>query len=275
MKVIKKFKDFFKIQENIKEKPLGVLKTKVSCVIKRKDGKPMFMNLGENATLVGGTQDYVKNIWNIQSSDLIDIPNLDSEFLGLETPTYSSEKRQIFGFGLGIDGAVGSTILAVKRHSKGYEKDQLIAFDTVSTVLDDTDANFARYAFRAIDGNQAQYFIKKFAPSFEVISAKSKAAIPDNPSVNYTGTEDVRCHTRIETVILKEECNRWFGKNFGSTDTAHFNSIILFAGRPCTITVNSKVYNTFRDIIATNKINFKDTSLVDTEVKIIYDLYYV
>ena len=275
MKIIKKFTDFFRVQEKINEKPIGVLKTRVSCVIKRKDGKPMFMDLGENATLVGGTQDYVKNMWNIQSSDLIEIPNLDSEFTGLETPTYTSEKRQIFGFGLGIDGAVGSTILAVKRHSKGYDKDQLIAFETVSTTLDDTDTNFNRYAFRAIDGGQSQYFIKKFVPSYEVISAKSKTAVPDNPSVNYTSTEDVRCHTRIETTILKEECSRWFGKTFGSTDTAHFNSIILFAGRPCTITVNGKVYNTFRDIIATNKINFKDTSLVDTEVKIIYDLYYV
>lgn len=264
------------IKDNIGFNNMGIHSTRVSVEIRKKDGSILFEDLGENASLIGGVQDYVKNYWNIQSSDLLTINNLDSEFTsGLDTPTFTSDRRQVFGFGIGIDGAIGGTINAVKRHSKGYELDKLVAFRCVNTGLDTVSASMDKYALRVQDTGDSLYYIKKFVPEYKVVSAKSKATIPDNPDTNYNGLEDVRAHCRIRTKIEKGEASRWFGKKQGTTDNTHFNSIILFAGRPCTVNIASQSFNTYRDIIACNKINFKTIDLVDTEVIITYDIYFV
>ena len=253
----------------------GVYDTNVSVIIRKKDGTELFKNLGPNATLVGGVQEYVKNMWGIQSSDLLAIPNLDSEFSNLPVPTYSSDRRVVFGYGLGIDGTYGNAVNVVKRHDVGYKKDSLVAFQTLSTGLDDPAGFFKKYALRVEDTGDVLYYIKKFVPEYKVVSAKSKSKVPDNPHKNYISTEDVRVWCRIKATIDVEECKRWFGKKYGTTDNAYFNSIILFSGRPCTVTVNGNTYTTYRDIVATNKINFKNIQLNDTEILFNYDIYFV
>lgn len=257
------------------EKAQGIIHTNVNVEIRKKDGTTLFRDLGSNASLIGGVQDYVKNLWNIQTSDLLTFPNLDSEFTGLPSPVYTSDRRVIFGYGIGIDGASGSTIYPVKRHTKGYDKDKLIAFNTVNTGLDDITTNLNKYVFRVVDGTDALYYIKKIVPEYKCITAKGKVKLPDNPTVNYSGAEDVRAHCRIRSTIEKDEAVRWFGKKYGTTDSSHINSIILFAGRPCTVSISGQQYTTYRDIIATNKINFKNIELNDTEVVITYDIYFV
>lgn len=261
--------------EKLKFGANGIDDTHVVVTIRKKDGTELFRDLGGNVSLIGGIQDYVKNMWGIQSSDLITIGNLDSEFTGLPTPNYTGNERRIFGYGLATDGASGSTVHVVKRHSKGYDKDKLISFVTVNTALDDKNTNMDKYAFRVEDAGDTLYYIKKIVPEYSVISAKAKTKIPDNPDTNYNGIEDVRAQCRIRTTVEKDECIRHFGKKYGTTDGAHFNSIILFAGRPCTVTVGGQSYTTYRDIIATNKINFKNIQLNDTEVVITYDIYFV
>lgn len=261
--------------EKLKFGANGIDDTHVVVTIRKKDGTELFRDLGGNVSLIGGIQDYVKNMWGIQSSDLIAIGNLDSEFTGLPTPNYTGNERRIFGYGLATDGASGSTVHVVKRHSKGYDKDKLISFVTVNTALDDKNTNMDKYAFRVEDAGDTLYYIKKIVPEYSVISAKAKTKIPDNPDTYYNGIEDVRAQCRIRTTVEKDECIRHFGKKYGTTDGAHFNSIILFAGRPCTVTVGGQSYTTYRDIIATNKINFKNIQLNDTEVVITYDIYFV
>lgn len=253
----------------------GVKDTNVSIIIRKKDGTELFRDLGSNSTLVGGVQEYVKNMWGIQSSDLLAVPNLDSEFTNLPVPTYTSNQRVIFGYGLGIDGTYGNAVNVVKRHDVGYKKDSLIAFQTMTASLDDPAEYHKKYALRVEDSGDVLYYIKKIVPSYKVVSAKSKTKIPDNPHKNYAGTEDVRVWTRIKTDVDIEECKRWFGKRFGTTDNAYFNSIILFSGRPCSITINGNSYVTYRDIIATNKINFKNIPLNDSQILFNYDIYFV
>lgn len=253
----------------------GVQSTNVSVIVRKKDGTELFKDLGPNATLVGGVQEYVKNMWGIQSSDLLVIPNLDSEFQNLPTPTYTSDRRVVFGYGLGIDGTFGNAVNVVKRHDVGYKKDSLVAFQTLASGLDDPATYYRNYAFRTEEGGDTLYYIKKFVPEYKVVSAKSKTKVPDTPHKNYTGTEDVRVWCRIKATINIEECKRWFGKKYGTTDNAYFNSIILFAGRPCTVTINGNNHVTYRDIVATNKINFKNIQLNDSEIIFNYDIYFV
>lgn len=273
--MIKNFNDSMGQIEKLKFGANGIDDTHVVVTIRKKDSTELFRDLGSNVSLIGGIQDYVKNMWGIQSSDLIRIPNLDSEFSSLPAPSYTSENRQIFGIGIATDGASGSTVHVVKRHSKGYDKNQLISFVTVNNALDDKNTNMSKYAFRVEDSGDTLYYIKKIVPEYSVISAKGKTRVPDEPDKNYLGTEDVRAQCRIRTTIEKDECVRHFGKKYGTTDGAHFNSIILFAGRPCTVQIGGQNYTTYRDIIATNKINFKNIQLNDTEVVITYDIYFV
>ena len=53
------------------------------------------------------------------------------------------------------------------------------------------------------------------------------------------------------------------------------NSIILFAGRNCESIINGTTVNTYRDIVATNKINVVSIPLNNTSIDFIYTLYYV
>lgn len=257
------------------EKLAGIDSTRVTMKITKKDGTELFRDLGPNASLLSGVQDYVKNMWNIQSTDLVEIQTLDSQFTGLPTPNYLKDKRQVFGFGLGIDGAYGNSVNVVKRHDLGYEKEKLIAFQTVTAGVDDLEANSKKYALRVEDGGDVLWYIKRFVPEYIVVSARSKTKVPNLPNINYRSSEDVRVWCRINIKMNTEECIRWFGKKYGTSDNAYFNSIILFAGRPCTVEVNGKSINTFRDIIATNKINFKNENLNNKEIEFTYDIYFV
>ena len=253
----------------------GIHRTRVSMKIKKKDGTELFKDLGSNASLLSGVQDYVRNMWNIQTSDLVEMQTLDSLFTGLPNPTYTKDKRAVFGYGLGIDGAYANSINVVKRHDLGYEKDKLIAFKTISSGLDDPLENSKKYVLRVEDTGDVHWYIKKFIPEYKVISARTKTKVPNLPNINYKRNEDVRVWCKINVSIDLEECVRWFGKKFGVSDDAYFNSIILFAGRPCTVDVNGNSISTYRDIIATNKINFKNVNLNDTVVEFQYNIYFV
>ena len=151
----------------------------------------------------------------------------------------------------------------------------MIAFQTVTAGVDDLDANSKKYALRVEDGGDVLWYIKRFVPEYRVVSARSKTKVPNLPNINYRSSEDVRVWCRINIKMNTEECIRWFGKKYGTSDNAYFNSIILFAGRPCTVEVNGKSINTFRDIIATNKINFKNENLNNKEIEFTYDIYFV
>lgn len=266
------FNDTISINDDVK-----IMKTRVRLMIKKADGTELFRDLGENASLIGGVQDYVHNMWNIQSSDRVRIHTLDDAFTsGLPiVNSYTSDKRQVFGIGIGIDGAVGDNIVAVNRHSKGFELDKLVAFHTVNPALEDVAAATDKYAFRVEDSGDILYYIKKIVPEYKIISARTKNVVQDYPDTTYTRSEDVRCHVRIKSKIEKDEVTRWFGKKQGSIDNPRFNSIIVFAGRPCTLTIGTRNVNTWRDVIATNKINFKNINLINVEVSIIYDIYFV
>ena len=79
--------------EKLKFGANGIDDTHVVVTIRKKDGTELFRDLGSNVSLIGGIQDYVKNMWGIQSSDLITIGNLDSEFTGLPTPNYTGNEQ--------------------------------------------------------------------------------------------------------------------------------------------------------------------------------------
>lgn len=87
------FNDTISINDDVK-----VMKTRVRLMIKKADGTELFRDLGENASLIGGVQDYVHNMWNIQSSDRVRIHTLDDAFTsGLPiVNSYTSDKRQVF-----------------------------------------------------------------------------------------------------------------------------------------------------------------------------------
>ncbi len=253
----------------------GILETKVTAEIRKKDGSVLFADLGSNASLVGGVQEYVRNMWNIDPAQVIKIKNLESDFPTVSgTPTFLSDKRQIFAFGIGIDGEIGGTTLAVARHKKGYDKDKLIALHTINTGIEDVNFASTKYAFRTVDGSDAMWFLKKIQPEYRMVSANTKKVVSNDPDTTYTSSENVICHCRLKIKLEKGEVDRWFGKKFGTTDDTYCNSLILFSGKPCTTVINGVTVNTFRDVLATNKINFKTIGLQDTEVAITYDIYF-
>lgn len=253
----------------------GIEKTNVTMEIRNSDGTVLWEDLGSNASLISGVQDYIKGLWNIQSSDLVQLDILDSNFTNLPSPTYTSDRRVIFGFGVATDGAYGGMIDVVKRHEVGYDAKNLIAFKTMSSGSDDVVANHEKYAFRVESSGDIMYMIKKITPEYKVVTARSKRVLTGNVNKNYNGSEDIRAWIKLSLKITNGELLQWFGKKHGSTDNAFFNSIILFAGRPCNVNINGQNITTYRDVVATNRINFKNTDVMDREISFIYNIYFV
>ena len=53
------------------------------------------------------------------------------------------------------------------------------------------------------------------------------------------------------------------------------NSIILFAWRLVETVINGNTIQTYRDIIATNKINLVEIPINNMKMEFVYTLYYV
>jgi hypothetical protein len=79
----------------------------------------------------------------------------------------------------------------------------------------------------------------------------------------------------VYNLYEEDELTDWYGYKFGTKDGVIMNSIILFAGRNCESIINGTTVNTYRDVVATNKINVVSIPLNNTSIDFIYTLYYV
>ena len=247
----------------------------------RADGTELYEFLGGNATVLGGTQMIVQNTFaGITDSQLTQIPTLDQD-PGLNVPPVTKiidNSRRIFGFGVGMDGGIGKIVYPVKRHAKGYELNKLYSFQTISSdpKIDDVVENSKIYSLRSVDTltNTALYYIKKIVPVYSSI-LQNGDVVPNNPTVNYTGKLDIRSKVQITLKITEDELIRWYGYKNNTTDGATMNSIILFAGRLVETVINGNTIQTYRDIIATNKINLVEIPINNMKMEFVYTLYYV
>lgn len=269
-------------EENYVKKQTGknVIAT-VHRKLTRADGTEMFEFLGGNATVLGGTQLIVQNTFiGITNSMLTQIDTLDKDpALNVSAVSkYLSDVRRIFGFGVGMDGGISNTVYPVKRHSKGYETSKLYAFKTMiaDPLVDDVVENFKKYSIRSVDTstNTSLYYIKKIVPVLSNVTIYGEQ-VPNNPTVNYSGKYDIRSKVTLNLRIEEDELTDWYGYKNGTKDGAIINSIILFAGRNCETVINGTTVDTYRDVIATNKINVVGIPLNNTSIDFIYTLYYV
>nr|DAX81560.1 MAG TPA: hypothetical protein [Caudoviricetes sp.] len=253
--------------------------TAISQKIVDKNGRELFKPIGGNALLLGGSQNIINNIYyNMVPSEFTEIRNLDSEpganFEG--TVNYLSDKRVIFGYGIGNDGVIGLDEAPVLKYQKGYDFNKLVAFQTVPIADDNPIEMHKQYAMRHVDtGNgYVLYFIKKTPFSIENITTDG-TKLPNNPHDNYNGKLDVSSRVSFNVNVTRDELIRWFGYKYNTQVGALMNSIILFAGRPAEVTIKGQKIETFRDVIATNKANIADVPLGNTNLTYLYELFYV
>lgn len=244
------------------------------------NGKPMWEFVGHNDTLIGGTQNFVLNIYdNIDKTNVTNIANMESE-AGINTTAvsrYLSDKRVIFGIAVAHDGATLLQEEVVKRHKKGYTNGKLMAYQSIVASLDNVEENYKKYALRSVASNgEVQYFVKLINPKIDNISLDSEANLPHNPDTAYHGNSDVMSRVTINFSITPEELVAWWGATYGTTEGGYMNSIMLVAGRPCEVVENGKTIVTYRDIICTNKSNFENKPIKNAKLeKYSYELYYV
>lgn len=308
MKIIKKIKEFLNVVENPKVDmsigmenmpPMdhldlstskliptsdntnnGLKFTRISQLLKGKDGKELWKTVGHNALLLGGAQNIIDNTYyNISRADLTEITPLDREpGMNIEATNvkYTSDKRVIFGYGLVNDGVVGLNEAPVMKWQKGYNIEHLLGFQAINLADDDPVEMHKTYAMRHVDtaNNYAIYYAKKMQINLENITTNGMK-LPNNPHDSYSGKLDISSRVYFDINIDKNEMMKWFGIKYGTKQGALLNGIVLFAGRPCEVTINGTVINTFRDVIVTNRVNISDVTLGNTELTYKYELFYV
>ena len=243
-------------------------------------GNKLWEFVGHNDTLIGGTQNFVLNIYdNMDKTNVTNINNIESE-PGINTTTvskYLSDKRMIFGIAVAHDGATLLQEEVVKRHTKGYTNGKLMAYQSIAASLDNPEENYKKYALRSTSSNgEIQYFVKLITPKIDNISLDSEANLPHNPDNAYHGNSDVMTRVTINFSITPEELVAWWGATYGTTEGGYMNSIMLVAGRPCEVIENGKTLQTYRDLICTNKSNFENKPIKNTKLeRYSYELYYV
>lgn len=243
-------------------------------------GNKLWEFVGHNDTLIGGTQNFVLNIYdNLDKTNVTNINNIESES-GINATTvskYLSDKRVIFGIAVAHDGATLLQEEVVKRHTKGYANGKLMAYQSIVASLDNVEENYKKYALRSVAANgEIQYFVKLIQPKIDNISLDSEANLPHNPDTVYHGNSDVMTRVTINFGITPEELVAWWGATYGTTEGGYMNSIMLIAGRPCEIEENGKTITTYRDLICTNKSNFENKPIKNVKLeKYSYELYYV
>ena len=255
------------------------LLTAISKKIVDKNGKELFQPIASNALLLGGAQNIINNIYyNMVPSEFTEIRNLDNEpgsnFEG--TVKYTSDKRVIFGYGIGNDGVVGLDEAPVIKYQKGYDLNKLVAFQTIPIADDNPVEMHKQYAMRHVDtgAGYVLYYIKKTPFSLENITTDG-TKIPNNPHDNYNGKLDVTSRVSFNVQVTRDELIKWFGYKYNTQVGALMNSIILFAGRHCEVTIRGQKIETFRDVIATNRANIADVPLGNTNLTYLYELFYV
>ena len=275
----KEAEDFVKSKMKNKTGGINTIAT-IHREITDSNGKPMWEFVGHNDTLIGGTQNFVLNIYdNMDKTNVTNIANIESE-AGITTTSvsrYLSDRRVIFGIAIAHDGATLLQEEVVKRHKKGYTNGKLMAYQSIVASLDNVEENYKKYALRSIASNgEVQYFVKLIKPKIDNISLDSEANLPHNPDTAYHGNSDVMTRVTINFGITPEELVAWWGATYGTTEGGYMNSIMLVAGRPCEVVENGKTIVTYRDIICTNKSNFENKPIKNAKLeKYSYELYYV
>ena len=285
----------------------------VDKVITKEDGTEMYEFLGTNATTIGGTQTIVENTFdNLNPRDVMDLLTVDNATLP-ENWTFDriagtlskSNPRKIFGFMFADDGAVGKTLKIVDRRTKAFDINHIMPFRRMDIRSDNAklymqvgefgenkDINNpvlmaqvrrgiddGKYALRvninSTGFNDTAYFAKLARFDFQNILVDG-SRLESNESTRRPGL-DVR--SKISTIISvdPEELSDSFAHNNGTRNIkgSMVSSILLVAGRPTKIMADDQIVDSYRDVIVTNRINFIELPVEETELKFRYTLYFV
>lgn len=222
--------------------------------------------------------------------------------------------RKIFGIMIADDGAVGNTVKVVNRREKGFDPNHLVPFLRHNLVSDNarefmligdpnattapevkhyTDESTVRaiqhgitgrgkYAGRiTMNGNESAYLIKLV--KFETTNIMIDGTKIDENNLSDRRSLDVRTKVQVRINIRKDELSTSFnhGKLYGDKNirNAMISSIMLVAGRPAMVSggVDAGYYKilNYNDIIVTNRINFTELPIDETELNFRYTIYYV
>ena len=171
--------------------------------IKTPTGKTLFKKVGENASLIGGTNIVANFLAGINNKNLIKIKTLDSdEYLNLSSTVESSGLKELFGLLFMTDGAVEGTVYPVKRNSKGRDfstPNNVIPMRMMPEAEDDVINIMKKYELRSINDGYVKYFVKKPESISVLHLTKSGVALTDYPDAQ-TIDEDI-----VTVMIIKVE----------------------------------------------------------------------
>lgn len=316
--------------------------TIVERILKNADGSEMFEYIGSNATTMAGTQTIVENLYaNLDTSNtstmISNFPVLeDSVFTApadnatTETPAAwvinkgtkfletrenkfrrPDVPRKIFGFMIGDDGAVGSTVKVVNRRSQSFDPSHIVPFlrqrinsdaptqrmhlgtgsatkDThetdpgLLTTIRESILSEGKYAARvAIGEDESAYLVKLLKFNVDNITVAGGVISTATLTTNTQDLSlDVRTRVQMKLHMRKDELSVSYAsaaKNNNSKGVrgAMISSFMLVAGRPDIVSTPEGDVSSYSDIIVTNRINFTELPVDETELNFRYTIYYV
>ena len=214
----------------------------------------------KNATTLGWSQDQFDR-WRIEKPTAI--TTFESLlYAGIQQPaTVPGEQkvRDIVGYNLCTNGAVGMTRLPVVRKDLGYDLDAMIPFRMVPLTADDPASFLQLYMHRreiTFNGvNYAQYFTKRCSPTGRNVTVKGEV-LPNYPEKNYLGDDDVRSLVEFPITFATGELVEYFRIVKGDAGATGFSSISIMAGRPAKVTHSGTQYDLCTDTVAYSRANF-------------------
>lgn len=213
-----------------------------------------------NATTLGWSQDQFDR-WRLEKPTAI--TTFESLlYAGISKPTTvvgEQKHRDIVGYNLCTNGAVGMTRLPVTRKDLGYDLDAMIPFRMIPLTSDDPAALLQLYMHRreiTFNGvKYAQYFTKRCSPTGRNVTVRGEV-LPNNPEFNYLGQDDVRSVVEFPITFASGELVEYFRIVQGDAGATGFSSISIMAGRPAKVTHAGKQYDLCTDTIAYSRANF-------------------
>lgn len=224
----------------------------------------------------------------------------------LENSVVLTRESELFGFGLSIDGASDNRVFPERKYHKGYnsfklgkepempkeerndpENNGIIPF----RILKDVELGHEHYRqylldnIRDIDmeddvlGDLHHFFIKRF-DSIDVRVIRENGDILSGNLHDALANSNTRVYSVIDLEISIElnDLVEYFSYYHDNADLRHFNGLTLFKGTPIKrrtfLNDEEYIFNSYKKVMATNRINMKTEHLgKDGEKNLLYRIY--
>lgn len=245
--------------------------------VKLASGKVQFKKIGDNHTLIGGTQVALASIFGTELPNKVHMIDESPSLNILESVDLGAPPR-IFGFALSTDGGSTTTVKKINRASEGFDLKYMLPFRMIRTNIDKPIDYFKDYALRSVGTHEgieyATYWLKKIKSKQAYNRTLDGDILPDYPGDTIGVETEVESVMELRFSVTKEELREHFALVEGDIDKRRMSALMLVMGVPVNVTVNGTVCQEWRKLIVTNRLNIKERNLGNEgELSFVYKIY--